>query len=187
MNDVGKGTLVGLIATAPMTLTMAALFRLLPARQQYRLPPRQITMQVVGAPMVRENLNEPTRSNLTLVAHFAYGAACGATYAPLARWLRPPGAAGGISHGVAVWTVSYLGWLPALGILPPATRHPAERNALMIAAHIVWGAAAGALLERLMREEEDVAVENRKHLEAPVAGCAVTQTPLAALGRQTSP
>jgi hypothetical protein len=28
-------------------------------------------------------------------------------------------------------------------LMPPATRQPRERNAMMIAAHIVWGAALG--------------------------------------------
>lgn len=154
MNDLAKGTLAGFIATAPMTLAMAAMFHMLPRRQQYRLPPRQVTMNIFRHPAVRQQMDERDRSNLTLLSHFAYGAACGAAYAPLARWLRPPGAAGGVAHGLAVWSGSYLGWLPALGIMTPATKHPAERNALMIAAHVVWGAAAGALLERMLREDE---------------------------------
>ena len=31
------------------------------------------------------------------------------------------------------------GWIPALNLLEPATEHPARRNALMIAVHLVWG------------------------------------------------
>lgn len=42
-----------------------------------------------------------------------------------------------------VWSGSYLGLLPALNILPPATEHPPGRNALMIAAHVVWGSVLG--------------------------------------------
>jgi len=53
----------------------------------------------------------------------------------------------GIVFGLGVWAASYLAWLPALGILPPATEAPPRRNAVMIAAHIVWGAAAGLLLD----------------------------------------
>lgn len=175
MNDIAKGTLAGFIATAPMTLAMAAMFHLLPRGQQYRLPPRQVTMSILGGRAARQRLDERERSNLTLLSHFAYGAACGAAYAPLARWLRPPGAAAGVAHGVAVWSGSYLGWLPALGVMTPATRHPAERNALMIVAHVVWGAATGLLLERLMREEEQVE-EARQEQESPSASAsAATQ------------
>jgi hypothetical protein len=32
---------------------------------------------------------------------------------------------------------------------PPATQHPAARNALMIGAHIVWGASLGLLADRI--------------------------------------
>jgi uncharacterized membrane protein YagU involved in acid resistance len=139
-----------------MTLAMVAMHRVLPRRQQYRLPPRQVTMSILSSKVAKRELEEPERANATLVSHFAYGAACGALYAPLASRLRPPGAGAGVAHGLAVWTVSYLGLLPALRILEPATRHPAERNLLMIAAHVVWGATAGALVERMLKEEEQV-------------------------------
>lgn len=158
MNDLLKGTLAGFIATAPMTLAMVAMHRMLPRRQQYRLPPRQVTMSILSSTLAKQQLEEPDRANATLISHFAYGAACGALYAPLASRLRPPGASAGVAAGVAVWTVSYLGLLPALKILEPATRHPAERNALMIAAHVVWGSVTGALVERMLKEEDRVDV-----------------------------
>jgi hypothetical protein len=44
---------------------------------------------------------------------------------------------------------SYLGWIPALRLPQPATEEPPPRTGLMIAAHVVWGAAAAALLRRL--------------------------------------
>jgi hypothetical protein len=42
---------------------------------------------------------------------------------------------------------SYQGRVPAMGLLPPASRWPRERNALMIAAHLVWGSTLAALAE----------------------------------------
>ncbi len=51
---------------------------------------------------------------------------------------------------------SYLGQLPAANILPPATEDAARRNALMIAAHIVWGVTLGALVT-LLRPKPDPA------------------------------
>jgi hypothetical protein len=36
-----------------------------------------------------------------------------------------------------VWFASYLGWVPAVGILAPADLHPLQRSLLMIAALIV--------------------------------------------------
>ena len=56
-----------------------------------------------------------------------------------------------MAYGLAVWTTGYLGLLPALGALRPATEHPPRRTALMIAAHVVWGAALGLLADRNAR------------------------------------
>jgi hypothetical protein len=51
-----------------------------------------------------------------------------------------------------VWAGSYLGLLPMTGLLHSATRERAERNALMIAAHVVWGGVLGALAEHANRD-----------------------------------
>jgi hypothetical protein len=63
--------------------------------------------------------------------------------------LGAPPALSGAGFGVAVWAGSYSGRLPAAGILSPATRHPPRRNALMIAAHVVRGATAGLVVDKL--------------------------------------
>jgi hypothetical protein len=47
----------------------------------------------------------------------------------------------GLTFGLGVWAVSYLGLMPALGLHESATEHLRRRNLLMIAAHAVWGTA----------------------------------------------
>ena len=59
----------------------------------------------------------------------------------------------GLTAGVAIWAGSYLGWLPAMGILSPATRHPWRRNLLMIVAHIIWGVTLGEVTRKLNANE----------------------------------
>jgi hypothetical protein len=54
--------------------------------------------------------------------------------------------ASGVMFGLAVWAGSYLGWLPATGIRHHAKEDPPARNALMIAAHVVYGGATGAIV-----------------------------------------
>mgnify|MGYP003705295489 CR=1 FL=1 len=44
---------------------------------------------------------------------------------------------------VVLMGASYLGWLPALNVRHDAREDPPARSGLMIAAHAVWGAAAG--------------------------------------------
>ena len=139
------GTIAGFGATVPMTLAMVAMHRRLPRRQRYPLPPRQITMTAAAKIGARKHLDESERTGLTLLAHFGYGAAVGALFGLVAPREMSRAIPAGIAYGLLVWAGSYLGLLPALRLLSPATRHPKERNALMIAAHVVWGATVGAL------------------------------------------
>ncbi len=148
MNRYLTGALAGLIATVPMTAAMALLHRRLPPEERYPLPPREITMKVAEEAGVADKMSETQRLAATAASHFGYGAAAGALYAPLAPKARAHPALGGIAFGLALWAGSYLGWLPAAHILRPATEHPARRNALMIAAHVLWGATMGVLANR---------------------------------------
>jgi putative membrane protein len=142
-----SGALGGLVATAPMTVAMEIMHQELPWWERYPLPPSQIISKITEELGLRKNMDQSEHVAATLIAHFAYGTAAGMVYAPLAKRVPLPSALKGIAFGLVVWTTSYLGLLPALGILRPATKHPARRNALMIAAHVVWGAALGAVVE----------------------------------------
>src|SRR5205085_7597262 len=104
---------------------------------------------------IDEHLNEGDREAATWASHFAYGAACGALYGAVSRGaLGRHAVLSGAGFGVAVWAGSYLGWLPAAGIITPATEHPPRRNALMIAAHVVWGATAALVLQNMADDGE---------------------------------
>lgn len=138
-----RGGLAGFVATAPMTLAMDLMHRRLPAWERYPLPPSEITEALESRAGVADDLSPGEHAALTMANHFAYGAATGALYPLVADRLPGGAAAKGIVYGLGVWTASYLGLLPSLGILTPAAEHPRERNALMIAAHVVWGAALG--------------------------------------------
>ncbi len=149
MNKVVAGTLAGLIATVPMSATMLLLHRLAPPETRHTpLPPETVTAHAAEDADVRDDLGEEGLRAATVAGHFAYGAAAGALYAPVAR-LTPRPVVSGIGFGLALWGVGYLGWVPAVGLMPSATEQPVARNAVMIAAHAVWGATAGLLLERL--------------------------------------
>ena len=152
--DVMAGALSGLAATVPMTLAMEGLFHRLPWSERYPLPPRKVTMQVAGTLGVRDELNEAQRHALTLTAHLGYGAAMGALYALTTRRVLP-GALGGALYGLGVWAGNYLAFLPATDLHPHAAREPGARNLLMIAAHLVWGAALGTLLDGASRSAND--------------------------------
>src|SRR5688572_1881537 len=147
--NIISGAGAGLAATVPMTVAMELMHRNLPRCERYPLPPRIITERVAGRAGVREAMDEEERVAATLVSHFGYGTVTGALYGAIADKIDAPPVAKGVAWGLAVWAGSYLGLLPALGILQPATKHPARRNALMIAAHVIWGASLGLVTEAM--------------------------------------
>jgi uncharacterized membrane protein YagU involved in acid resistance len=137
-----KGALAGTVATAPMSLVMLWWQRRLPPHESYALPPRQITAQVTKRAARRLALPKPGKPQqqvFTVLGHFAYGAGAGALYPALSARLRCHPLFKGAAFGLLVWLGSYLGWLPASGLMSSARHHPARRNALMIVAHLVWG------------------------------------------------
>ncbi|MGQ3353311.1 MAG: hypothetical protein ACT6XY_02530 [Phreatobacter sp.] len=130
--------LAGFVATLPMTAAMVRLHGRLPRGERYPLPPREISQSLptLGVPA----------SVATLAYHFLYGAAAGSLYATLSDRRDP---ATGALFGIGVWGASYLGWIPAARILTFGGRHPVRRNSLMLAAHLVWGAALAVSLREL--------------------------------------
>jgi putative membrane protein len=146
------GTAAGIIATVPMTALMLLLHRQLPRHERYPLPPRRVTMEAAEDVGLADDFSEPQRVGLTAAGHFAYGGGVGGLYTLLPENALPRSPAlRGIVYGLAVWSGSYLGWLPVAGLHPPATQEPARRNALMIAAHVVYGAALGMLSDWLLQ------------------------------------
>ena len=150
-----NGALAGFIATAPMSLTMVLGWRLLPRREKYHLPPRLITEEIAEQVGIEDHMDENELIGLTVVSHFGYGAIFGALYSLFEQRIPSHSSLKGALTGVALWMGSYLGWLPALGILTPATRHPWRRNMLMIVAHVVWGVTLGEVARKLNADDEN--------------------------------
>lgn len=150
------GGIAGFAGTLAMTAAMRRMHKRLPAKERYPLTPREIVdsgAKQVGLPLA----DEPAR-DVTLAAHFAYGALMGAVIAAL----NPdPKKKTGAAAGFAVWVASYMGWIPAVGTLEPATEHPPRRNALMIAAHLVWGSATAAAIRELRLSRETIFARGR--------------------------
>ena len=87
-----------------------------------------------------------TAQVLATAAHLAFGAGTGAAHGLLPPARRP--AARGVLVGLVVYAASYAGWVPAVGALPPADRDRSDRQAVMAAAHVVYGAVLGVLDDR---------------------------------------
>jgi uncharacterized membrane protein YagU involved in acid resistance len=139
-----QGSAAGLTATVPMTIFMHSAWKELPVQERYSLPLREVTRNVIR-PLRFFRLSWEKRTMLTLLFHFLFGAAAGSVYGLVEEKLPLGEAVKGSLGGLVVWAVSYLGWIPAFGILPPATAHPWRRNVMMITAHLIWGMVLGVL------------------------------------------
>ena len=140
------GAVAGLVGTAAMTSAMSRLHARLPPDERYPLPPRELVEPLAG-PAAGDALVK----DLTTAAHFGFGAGVAAIAAGVAPRM---GLGGWTVLGPAVWAASYFGWAPALMGMKPADRHPLRRNALMAGVHLLWGAAAGAVLHELLLSRE---------------------------------
>jgi uncharacterized membrane protein YagU involved in acid resistance len=146
MQRVLAGMIGGAVGTVLMTTAMKAMHRRLPRRDRYPLPPRRVTMELVEKSGLEPPRRERDRKTLTRATHYAFGTGMGAVYSMIVPRTRWAAIAAALPFGLAVWGGSYLGWLPATGLHPPATEESAPRNALMIAAHFVWAGTIGALV-----------------------------------------
>ena len=143
-----RGAAAGCAAIVPMTIVMEALRAVLPAEQHRRMPPREVvdrTIEKAEEAVGDAEMDSNDRIALTTVVHLAVGAAAGALYGATTRARRPP-VFMGIAYGLAVWAVAYGVGLPSLGLHPAAARDTSDRNEVLIASHVVWGAALATLL-----------------------------------------
>jgi hypothetical protein len=146
LGAVFAGACAGVGASVPMSAVMLVAQRLGLMGQQ---PPEKIT-EAAASRAGNTSRRETTTHAASVVAHLGFGAAAGAVYG-VARERLPrawPGAATGVAYGLAVWAASYQGWVPALGIMPAASRDRPGRPASMATAHVVFGLALDRLLAR---------------------------------------
>src|SRR5689334_25415829 len=88
--DALAGAVAGFLATVPMTMAMEAMFRRLPRRERYALPPSQLTVRVIERGEMGPRLPRRPHTALTLGVHFAIGAAGGMAAGPFGRRLPLP-------------------------------------------------------------------------------------------------
>lgn len=139
-----RGAAAGLVGTALMTPVQLVGMRLIPRSLRDRWMPHHVLTGITHKLGLSKHLDSEQEDALAVAAHFGYGASFGALYA---LWRRRDGATvvSGILFGLAVWAISYGGYLPASGLTPPPERHDAFSMARLGVAHAVYGAALGFL------------------------------------------
>jgi uncharacterized membrane protein YagU involved in acid resistance len=149
MKSLIRGATAGTVATALMSAVMLAARRLGITGE---LPPEKITSKLLRRHGVRPDAKQ--QDAIATGLHFAFGAAAGGAFGVIARRVPVPSVPLGIAYGTAIWGVSYMGWLPAVGLMPRADHDQRGRQAVMLAGHLVFGATLGVLAGRRARQAD---------------------------------
>lgn len=145
---LADGAASGLVATVVMTGVLLAARRL---GLVDRPAPEAVVTGMLEQVGLEEEVRPPARTGLVTAAHLGYGAALGAGFSAIAGRIGRVSSLHGAGFGLVVWTVSYLGWLPAVGIFPRPSRQGAGRHVENVAGHLVYGASLGWMTARLRR------------------------------------
>jgi hypothetical protein len=97
---------------------------------------------------VRESIPAAVEAAAPRLLGAGYGVTFGALYAAV----RPDGGSpwrDGAVLGVACWAAGYLGWLPALGLMPPLWRQTAAQVAGPVVEHVAYGVTTVAVYDWL--------------------------------------
>jgi Rieske Fe-S protein len=151
IRSLARGAAGGFLGTLVMSATMLA------QRRRGLLgepPPKKIVRRVRRRAGL---LWAPRRfdHSATLAAHFGFGMAGGALFGLAHRRSRGWAASTllGAGFAMAVWSASYLGWVPALGLMQPAHRDRPGRPWSMVLAHLVFGSVLGSFVEGMARRD----------------------------------
>lgn len=144
-----EGAVAGAAATALMSAPMLVAGR---AGAMGTQPPERVVEEALGR-AGHDDASEEEQNLMATLAHLGMGSGSGALFALARRRLDlpVPTAAQGVAFGLAVWATSYKGWMPALGILPPAEDDRPGRRRTMVATHVLFGAALGVIEDRMVR------------------------------------
>lgn len=151
VHDIVGGMVAGMAATMAMTVMMLAAQRLGLVGTQ---PPEKITRRLLNrvSPLAGRGMRQEASTG----AHLAFGTGAGAAFGVVRRFLpmAPVGLAG-MAYGLSIYLLSYVGWLPALGLMPPPTDDRPGRQPSLVAGHLVYGVVLGIVSRRLPHRSPD--------------------------------
>ena len=110
------------------------------------MPPEKITASLLRRSGIRPS--EGQQDAVATVLHVGFGTAAGALFGVMAPQRLTARIPLGMAYGAAIWGVSYMGWVPAFGIMPAADRDRRDRQMVMLAGHMVYGTALALMVGR---------------------------------------
>lgn len=142
LSRLAFGAAAGFAGTLAIQAFMTANQKWFPsAAPPIRQDPGKFMVESVEATLpvtVRARIPEAVESGAAKLLALGYGLTFGVLYA-----MCRPGAGAplrdGIALGVANWATGYVGWLPALGLMPPAWQQQPRQVTAGVVEHIVYG------------------------------------------------
>ena len=142
LSRLAFGAAAGFAGTLAIQAFMTANQKWFPsAAPPIRQDPGEFMVESVESALpvaVRERIPEAVESGAAKLLALGYGLTFGVLYA----MYRPKAGASvhdGIALGVANWATGYVGWLPALGLMPPAWQQQPRQVTAGVVEHVVYG------------------------------------------------
>lgn len=152
LERVALGAIGGFVGTFAIQAMLAASKKWAPALlPPLREEPGQFMVETAEAALpdtVRDQVPEAVESAAARMLGIGYGVTFGALYGAL-RSESPSILSDGVVLGTVTWAAGYLGWLPALNLMPPVWKQSLPQAVAPVIEHAVYGVVAVAVSESL--------------------------------------
>jgi hypothetical protein len=147
LSRLALGAAAGFAGTLAIQALMTANQKWFPsAAPPIRQDPGEFMVESVEAVLpvsVRERIPEVMESSAAKLLALGYGLTFGVLYAAYQSNDSAP-LRDGIVLGMTNWATGYVGWLPALGLMPPVWQQQPQQVAAAVVEHVVYGIATVA-------------------------------------------
>ena len=147
MERMALGALAGLAGTALLQKVRTQTQELLPGATPEIKPEPGAFMVEQAEELLPGDMAEQVPDSAEHLASKLLAVGYGMTFGALYAAIRPNGGLplrDGPLLGVIAWSVGYLGWLPAAGLMKPLTQQEPEQALTPIAQHVIFGVATVA-------------------------------------------
>ena len=139
LSDALTGALGGFLGSLPLTFGALWTKAQRPWYERTALRQVEVTEHLVTRMGFADRVSDRQMESLALALHTGFGVSMGALYGMLAGRSRLPAFVSGGLWGAAVWSGSYLGWIPQAKLARSAKHDTPEMNATMFSSNVLWG------------------------------------------------
>jgi hypothetical protein len=151
-----QGAVAGMTGTLALLVLRTASERMMPSTMPpVRKDPGEFMVEKAEA-LLRPEIRERVPQAVEMVAAKSVAAGYGVTAGALYGALRPRGGntlTDGALLGLGVWAAGYLGWLPAIGLMPPVAEQETVEALGPPIRHVLFGVATVATYRWLRRRK----------------------------------